>query len=209
MRQPDPAPSDLDLVAHRGSHVSSCRSGRRYGPLVDPSTSVKTNVTVPEGSSRDTGFMMPQSVTVFKSGSDGTRTSKPRAKAAAKPPVLARGDEETARRRRQPATSGVIGRFEGRDDWRRLTRNHSIHAALRASAVRFRMVERKGESLAAAGEAAAGSMWPGTEATARPCSSSARAWDVAKPALDKRRGAAPDISGAPTRRPARAARAGR
>src|SRR5207247_8815795 len=34
MRQPDPAPSDLDLVAHRASRVrvSSCRSGRRYRP---------------------------------------------------------------------------------------------------------------------------------------------------------------------------------
>jgi hypothetical protein len=42
--------------------------------LVDASMSVKTNVTVLEGSSRDTGFMMPQSVTVFRNGSDGTRT---------------------------------------------------------------------------------------------------------------------------------------
>jgi hypothetical protein len=40
--------------------------------LVDTSTLVKTNVTVPEGSC-DTGFMMPQFVTVFKSGSEGRR----------------------------------------------------------------------------------------------------------------------------------------
>ncbi len=33
----------------------------------------------------------------------------------------------------EPATSGVTGLFEGNDDWRRLTRNRSIHAALRAS----------------------------------------------------------------------------
>jgi len=39
------------------------------------STSVKTNVTAPEGSSRDIGFMMPGcGAGVFKSGSDGART---------------------------------------------------------------------------------------------------------------------------------------
>jgi hypothetical protein len=42
----------------------------------------------------------------------------------------------------EPATSGVTGRFDGHDEWRRLTRNRSIHAAFRVSAVRFRMVER-------------------------------------------------------------------
>jgi hypothetical protein len=43
----------------------------------------------------------------------------------------------------EPATSAVTGRFKGRDDWRRLTRNRSIHAGLRAVfAARFPMVER-------------------------------------------------------------------
>jgi hypothetical protein len=32
----------------------------------------------------------------------------------------------------EPATSGVTGMFQGSDDWRRLTRNRSIHAPLRA-----------------------------------------------------------------------------
>src|SRR6266508_4329447 len=34
----------------------------------------------------------------------------------------------------EPATSGVTGTFEGSDDWRRLTRNRSIDAALGPSA---------------------------------------------------------------------------
>jgi hypothetical protein len=42
----------------------------------------------------------------------------------------------------EPATSGVTGRFEGRDDWRRWTRNRSIHAGSPACALPFCVVER-------------------------------------------------------------------
>jgi hypothetical protein len=38
----------------------------------------------------------------------------------------------------EPATSGVTGRFEGYDGWRRWTRYRSIHAAFRLSASRVR-----------------------------------------------------------------------
>ena len=49
-----------------------------------------------------------------------------------KDPVLL-GFRETGATGLEPATSGVTGRFEGHDDWRRWTRNRSIHAAFRPS----------------------------------------------------------------------------
>jgi hypothetical protein len=40
----------------------------------------------------------------------------------------------------EPATSGVTGMFHEGDDWRRLTRNRSIHAPLRALAADLRKI---------------------------------------------------------------------
>jgi hypothetical protein len=55
-------------------------------------------------------------------------------KTARKGKVPKQGLSRRERRDSKPATSGVTGRIKGHNDWRRWTRNRSIHAALRRKA---------------------------------------------------------------------------